>query len=311
MLEEFPALLAVAPPEAADLTLRIGVDTGAVLARLVAGDIKTDYNILGDSVNMAQRLQSNAPPGALVVGATTFRLTGDDFDYERHRPAPGEGSGRAAAGVSVARPARAPPSSDGLHTAIGCTAGRTSSRGSPTTDQRRDQHAASQSSRRPAPARPGCSRRLARDRAAPGSRAGARPRSATRSYRPWAGALAAFAEGSVSDGLRLVLGLELDARVGRCPRPYAATSWPRTSRSSFGTPRPASSCSRTCTGPTSPRIDLLDDVLFEIGDADVLVIATVREKVPASAELDLLELKPLESPRLSRLARRPPQRRAA
>ena len=52
------------------------------MARLVQGDIKTDYNILGNSVNMSQRLQSNAPPGGLVVGETTFRLTRDDFDYE-------------------------------------------------------------------------------------------------------------------------------------------------------------------------------------------------------------------------------------
>src|SRR5690606_36108508 len=63
MLAEFPALLALAPPEAGDLSLRIGVDTGAVMARLVTGDIKTDYYILGNSVNMAQRLQSQAPPG--------------------------------------------------------------------------------------------------------------------------------------------------------------------------------------------------------------------------------------------------------
>ena len=43
-----------------------------------------------------------------------------------------------------------------------------------------------------------------------------------------------------------------------------------------------------------PSLDLLDDVLFEVGDFDVLLIATSREQVPATAELDLLELGPLD-----------------
>ncbi len=82
MLAEFPALLASVPAQGSSLSLRIGIDTGAVMARLVAGDIKTDYNILGNSVNMAQRLQSNAPPGGCVVGEATYRLAGNAFDFE-------------------------------------------------------------------------------------------------------------------------------------------------------------------------------------------------------------------------------------
>ena len=45
----------------ADLMLHIGVNTGHVIARLIGDEQRTDYSVLGESVNMAQRLESAGP----------------------------------------------------------------------------------------------------------------------------------------------------------------------------------------------------------------------------------------------------------
>jgi class 3 adenylate cyclase/tetratricopeptide (TPR) repeat protein len=62
------------------IRLRIGVNTGEVLVgSLRAG---AEYTAMGDVVNTAQRLQSTAEPGAVVVGHDTYAATRDVIEYE-------------------------------------------------------------------------------------------------------------------------------------------------------------------------------------------------------------------------------------
>ncbi|MGH9275855.1 MAG: adenylate/guanylate cyclase domain-containing protein [Acidimicrobiales bacterium] len=68
--------------EGADLMLHIGVNTGHVVARLIGDELRTDYSVLGESVNMAQRLESAAPNGETYVGQMTWELTRDRFELE-------------------------------------------------------------------------------------------------------------------------------------------------------------------------------------------------------------------------------------
>lgn len=64
------------------LTLHIGINTGHVVAgRLGAGRAKS-YSVTGDTVNTAQRLQSIASPGEVLVGPLTYRLTRHAFSYD-------------------------------------------------------------------------------------------------------------------------------------------------------------------------------------------------------------------------------------
>lgn len=64
----------------APLQLRIGVNTGEVLVgALRAGG---DYTAMGDVVNTAQRLQTAAQPGAVVVGPATYQSTSSVIEYE-------------------------------------------------------------------------------------------------------------------------------------------------------------------------------------------------------------------------------------
>lgn len=69
-------------PEAAHLELHVGVNSGRVIAGMAGGDVAADYSILGDAVNVAQRLESVAPPGATYVGKLTHELSAHAFDYE-------------------------------------------------------------------------------------------------------------------------------------------------------------------------------------------------------------------------------------
>src|ERR1041384_285058 len=65
---------------AVDLRMRVGINTGEVLVgALRAGG---DYTAMGDAVNIAQRLQTAAAPGQVVVGPSTYTATRDALRYE-------------------------------------------------------------------------------------------------------------------------------------------------------------------------------------------------------------------------------------
>ena len=68
------------------LQLRIGVNTGEVVAgsRDVGG--YREYSVYGDVVNTAARLQTAAEPGGILLGETTARAVQPDFELERTEP---------------------------------------------------------------------------------------------------------------------------------------------------------------------------------------------------------------------------------
>ena len=53
------------------IQLRIGVSTGPVVAGVI-GRYKFSYDLWGDTVNLACRLESMAPPGGILVSKTTY-----------------------------------------------------------------------------------------------------------------------------------------------------------------------------------------------------------------------------------------------
>jgi class 3 adenylate cyclase/tetratricopeptide (TPR) repeat protein len=66
-----------------EFKVRIGINSGYVVAGNVDG-AAGEYTVIGDTVNIASRLEEAAPPGGVVVGENTFRLAGggDHFDVE-------------------------------------------------------------------------------------------------------------------------------------------------------------------------------------------------------------------------------------
>src|SRR5256885_7862415 len=64
------------------LALRVGISSGEVVSGILANDVQSAYTVVGDTVNTAQRLESIATPGAIVVGPTTYRLAAPAFPLE-------------------------------------------------------------------------------------------------------------------------------------------------------------------------------------------------------------------------------------
>ncbi|MGC2523000.1 MAG: adenylate/guanylate cyclase domain-containing protein [Stellaceae bacterium] len=64
--------------EAINLTVRIGVHSGPVVFGPVAGNLAMDYTVIGDTANVAARLQQAAPPGTVVISEAT-RLSAQGY----------------------------------------------------------------------------------------------------------------------------------------------------------------------------------------------------------------------------------------
>jgi adenylate cyclase len=73
---------AIAPEFGFELPLRIGVNTGEVLA----GRVGDAYTVVGDTVNVAARLQAAAPAGGILVGERTRRSSEAAVRYEELAP---------------------------------------------------------------------------------------------------------------------------------------------------------------------------------------------------------------------------------
>jgi len=82
MQRESAELFAALGPEARGLSLHVGVNTGYVVAGFFGGEVRMEYSVLGDAVNVAQRLEAAAPGGAVYVGQTTYEMTRSRFAFE-------------------------------------------------------------------------------------------------------------------------------------------------------------------------------------------------------------------------------------
>jgi class 3 adenylate cyclase len=64
-----------------DLQLRVGINSGPVVAGVI-GRARYSYDLWGDTVNVASRMESQGVPGAVHVSAATASELGDAFELE-------------------------------------------------------------------------------------------------------------------------------------------------------------------------------------------------------------------------------------
>ena len=64
------------------LQIGIGVNTGMVVAGTVGGGGRLEYTVVGDTVNIAQRLQSEARGGEIIAASSTVSAAAGGFRAE-------------------------------------------------------------------------------------------------------------------------------------------------------------------------------------------------------------------------------------
>jgi class 3 adenylate cyclase len=85
-LELMDAIASFNRDRGTDLNLHIGVNTGPVIAGKVGSQDRREYSVMGDTVNLAARLEDASKDGQIYVGPNTYRQTARIFDFERVPP---------------------------------------------------------------------------------------------------------------------------------------------------------------------------------------------------------------------------------
>ena len=65
-----------------DFKMRIGLNSGPVIVGSIGDDLRMDYTAIGDTTNLAARMESMAAPGTVLVSLNTYKRVGQFLKFE-------------------------------------------------------------------------------------------------------------------------------------------------------------------------------------------------------------------------------------
>ena len=86
-LKKFNSILKNSPKYSSlniDFSIRVGINTGMVTTGAIGKEREGDYTVYGDSVNLAARMESNAPTDTIMIPEETMMLVNNYFDFIDH-----------------------------------------------------------------------------------------------------------------------------------------------------------------------------------------------------------------------------------
>ncbi len=85
---------AVRAADAVDIQVRVGLNSGEVVARAMSSDLQLDYTAVGQATHLASRMEQLAHPGSILLTAETLRLAEGYVLVKPMGPTPIKGLGR-------------------------------------------------------------------------------------------------------------------------------------------------------------------------------------------------------------------------
>ena len=86
-LELISAVNAIKPRPEITLRSRIGIATGLVVISNLGSGVVQEQSVVGETPNLAARLQAYAEPDTIIIAVSTYRLLGSLFEYRDMGPA--------------------------------------------------------------------------------------------------------------------------------------------------------------------------------------------------------------------------------
>ena len=84
-LEQFNTLLMKnSHAQGLELHIRIGINTGLVTTGRVGAKREGDFTVYGEAVNLARRMEENAPVNQIMVSVETMQLVQEIFEFETY-----------------------------------------------------------------------------------------------------------------------------------------------------------------------------------------------------------------------------------
>ncbi|MFC1858192.1 adenylate/guanylate cyclase domain-containing protein [Thermodesulfobacteriota bacterium] len=65
-----------------DFKMRMGLNSGPVIVAAIGDDLRMDYTAVGDTTNLASRMEGLATPGSIMVSKKTYKIARDFFEFK-------------------------------------------------------------------------------------------------------------------------------------------------------------------------------------------------------------------------------------